>query len=130
MEVQGTELQPIDTATLLITMEQASLDAYRAKDENLFRKNLADDYVGISDDGFSSADDDVVVMKQFDLNVLDSKDQKLSFPTPDTGILTYTMMAEGTFDGTEIATTIYTSTVYVKRDGHWEAVLHNESIAR
>lgn len=129
MKVQGTELQSTDTAALLINREQKSLDAYREKDEQAFRKHLAEEYVGVSDDGFTSADDDVAQMHKFDLARLDSKDQKLVFPAEDTGILTYTMMSEGTYDGESVSTTIHVATVWVKKDDDWQVVLHTESIA-
>ena len=51
------------------------------------------------------------------------------FPTPDTGILTYKMYSEGSYDGEEFSNTMYVSTVWVKRDGKWQTVLHNECFA-
>lgn len=110
-------------------MEQACLDAYKAKDEAAFREHIGEDYVGVSDDGFRTIEDDIVEMNAIDLTRLDSKDQKLFFPTPDTGILTYTMMSEGMYDGEEFESTMYVSTVYVKRDARWQSVLHNECFA-
>lgn len=129
MAKEATELQSVETATLLINMEQACLDAYKAKDEAAFREHIAEDYVGVSDDGFRTIEDDIAEMNAIDLTKLDSADQKLFFPTPDTGILTYTMMSEGSYDGEEFSSTMYVSTVWVKRDNKWQSVLHNECFA-
>ena len=113
MSNQGTELKSVETATLLINLEQASLDAYREKDEARFREHIAEDYVGLSDDGFRTVDDDVAEMLAIELTELTSSDQKLFFPTPDTGILTYKMYSEGSYDGEEFSNTMYVSTVWV-----------------
>lgn len=129
MSQQGTELQSVETSALLINLEQASLDAYKSKDEAKFREHIAEDYVGLSDDGFRTVDDDVTEMHAIDLTRLDSSDQKLFFPTPDTGILTYKMYSEGSYDGEDFESTMYVSTVWVKRDGKWQTVLHNECFA-
>ena len=129
MSEQATELKSVETATLLINLEQASLDSYREKDEARFREHIAEDYVCVSDDGFRTVDDDVAEMMAIDLTKLTSSDQKLFFPTPETGILTYKMYAVGSYEGEEFTNTMYVSSVWVKRDGKWQTVLHNECFA-
>lgn len=109
-------------------MEKGFLETYKNKDAEAFKKNFADDYVGIANDGMQTVEKEIKKMSRFDVSSIRMEDEEVMFPAEDVAVLTYKMVSEGTFDGKEVSGTIYTSTVYLNRGDKWQVVLHTESM--
>lgn len=118
-----------ETKKQILEMEKGFLDAYRKRDAAAFTENFAEDYIGIANDGMKTTAGEVEKMNTFDLDELHLEDEEISFPAENTAIVTYKMVSHGRFQGKEVTGKIYTSTVWIKRDGQWSAVLHTESTA-
>ncbi len=112
----------------LIEMEKGFLEAYKNKDSEAFKKNFADDYVGVANDGMQTVEKEIKKMSHFDVENIEMQDEKVVFPAENVAVLTYKMVSTGTFDGKKISGSIYASTVYLNRDDEWQAVLHTESM--
>ena len=54
-------------------------------------------------------------------------DEKVYFPTPDIGIVTYTVHQGFEVDGKQQKKVAYDSTTWVNKDGSWVAALHTET---
>jgi hypothetical protein len=114
---------------LLIDRERATVAAFKARDEREFTRFFSTRYVGIANDGIKSAVDEIAGMHRLQLREIMMDDEDVSFPSPDVGIITYTMKVRGRAGDDPISATIYTSTVYANEGGDWRAVLHTESMA-
>jgi Domain of unknown function (DUF4440) len=113
----------------LIEMERATIAAFKAKNDEAFTKFFSKNYVGIANDGMKTPADEVSGMHELDLREVEVVAETVSFPTPDVGILTYTMKVKADAGGKSVAGNIYASTVYAREGGAWRAVLHTESMA-
>ncbi len=112
----------------LIELEKQTLAAYKRHDAPAFTKAFGRDYIGVANDGVLTAEDELKKMTQLELSELHLEDPKVTFPTESVAVITYKMITSGKAAGKPMSATIYTSTVYVKRE-RWEAVLHTEAMA-
>ena len=112
----------------LSAMETKLWDAWKNKDPKPFDMHLAADSVIVGEQGVSGKSTvakDITSMpcevKSFTLT-----DWKLSRVNANTALLTYKGAADGTCMGTAIPTT-WSSSLWVRRKGTWQAVFHQET---
>ena len=115
----------------LVDMETALWNAWKSKDPKPFETHLAADSVMVGEQGVSgkgTVAKDITSMpcevKSFTLS-----DWKLTKYGANYALLTYKGAADGTCMGQPIPTT-WSSSLWVKRKGAWQAAFHQETPAK
>lgn len=115
----------------LSDMETALWNAWKNKDPKPFETHLSADSVMVGEQGVSgkaTIAKDITSMpcevKSFTLS-----DWKLTKLNANTALVTYKGAADGTCMGTAIPTT-WSTTIWVKRKGTWQAAFHQETPVR
>jgi len=125
-EVQSAK--PVSSLEAFSARENRFWTAFQKKDVEGFRNMVTDDYLNIDYAG------EVATASEFaaaiaDFNVADFKlsDFRLIQPTPATAILVYHARLHFTYKGTPGTSDVISSTVWVKRQGHWLASHYQET---
>jgi Domain of unknown function (DUF4440) len=113
----------------LLDMERVTVEAFKRKDDDAFTRHFAHSYIGIANDGIKGAADEVAGMRKLDIADIRIENETVVFPAENVGLVTYTMVVDGSLKGKDISGSIHTSTVYIHQEGEWKAVLHTESSA-
>jgi hypothetical protein len=112
----------------LVDMETALWNAWKNKDAKPFETHLAVDTVMVSEQGIggkATIAKDITSMP-CDVKSFTLSDWKLTKYGANHALLTYKAAAEGTCMGTAIPTT-WSSSLWVKRKGMWQAAFHQET---
>lgn len=107
---------------MILDNENSVWNAVKDKDMEKYGNYLADDYVGIDDNGIVNKNEDIQLTKDQDLKSFSISDQKVVFPTKDVAIVAYKVTTSRTNKGKDFNTTSYSSATWVKRDGKWLTV--------
>jgi hypothetical protein len=115
----------------LSAMETKLWDAWKNKDAKPFEMHLAADGVMVGEEGIGSKSDVVKMMANMPCEVksFTLTDWKLTRLNANTALLTYKGAADGTCMGTPIPTT-WSSSLWVRRKGTWQAFFHQETPAK
>lgn len=127
----AADSQSKEPSSLLATFsarENSFWTVFQKKDIEGFKKMVTDDYLNIDYAG------DIATASEFaaaisDFNVTDFKlsDFRLIQPTPTTAIVVYHTRLHFTYKGTPGSGDLISSTVWVKRKGHWVASHYQET---
>lgn len=115
----------------LSEMETKLWDAWKNKDAKPFEMHLAADGVMVGEEGVGSKNDVVKMMANMPCEVksFTLTDWKLTRLNANTALLTYKGAADGTCMGTAIPAT-WSSSLWVRRKGTWQAFFHQETPAK
>jgi ketosteroid isomerase-like protein len=128
----SAQMTPADKTAIEKTLtanEQKINDAIIKGDAATFKSMVAEDAVGIDDQGPSTVADMAKMLKPGNAKVTESKLDaiKVIWVDTNTAVLTYTWTGKGTFMGQPVHSPTYASTVYTKRGTRWVAVFHQET---
>ena len=115
----------------LIASEKKLWDAWKNKDAKVFRTWLANDSVGIGEQGVQGK---AQLLKDIEAGGCDVKsfelsDFKMTSISSEAVVLTYKGTADGTCAGTAIPP-VWASSTWVKRGAKWLALTHQETPAK
>jgi len=112
----------------LSASENKLWQAWKNKDPKPFQLSLASDSVMIGDSGVGTKKDVVAMMASMpcEIRSFTLSDWKLTMVNPDTALLTYKGVADGTCGGKPIPT-VWASSLWVDRKGRWLAFSHQET---
>jgi len=115
----------------LSEMETALWNAWKNKDAKPFETHLSSDSVMVGEMGVGAKNDVVKMMASMpcDVKSYTLTDWKLTKLGASTALITYKGAAEGTCGGQPIPTT-WSSSLWVKRKGTWQAAFHQETPAK
>lgn len=110
-------------------MERENMGWMLLKQKRLdeFGKAFGADSQGVYGAGIMNLSEEMAAFKTVNLDSYSLMNMKAVFPTPETGIVTYQVAAKGMFMGKAFDETWNVSSVWVKRRGDWQIVLHTES---
>jgi len=116
--------------TQIIALEKAGWEAWKNKNAAWFQTNLAEDALQVNGGGVLNKSQIVKVsgtdceVKSFSLDNF-----KFVMLNKDAALITFTGMQDGVCSGKTIPATVYSTSVYVKRDGKWLNALYTETPA-
>ncbi len=117
----------------LVTLEKGLWTAWGKADGEMFRKNLTEDHVQVvaGMETFTGRDAIAAEISAGGCKVesFDFHDVKVRQLVPDVAILSYTATQEAICDGTKLPAKIYSSSVYVRKDGKWLSASYQETPA-
>ena len=110
--------------------EQMLLDAFRAKNADVFRKDLATNALMIDGGGISDRERILtdIASPECTISSATVTDPKILNVDRDSAVLYYTMKTDGKCGTNPVPGTVYASTLYNKRAGKWVPVFHQETV--
>jgi hypothetical protein len=113
---------------VLSAKETALWEAWKNKQSRPFELSLASDGVMIGEQGVGTKADVVKMMATdaCDIKSFTLSDWKVTMANPDTALLTYKGVADGTCAGQPIPA-VWASSLWVNRKGRWLAFSHQET---
>ena len=110
--------------------ETALWNGFKNKDMKPFEEHLGADSMVIDSSGVMNKTSLPEGMKMCDIKSFTLSDWKLTKPTTTTALLMYKGTQEGTCGGAPVPSTVWASTLWVKRKDVWVTVFHQETAAR
>ena len=119
------------TKAQLIKMEKQAWESWKNSNGSYFQSYLADTAVGVRASGTF---DKAQMVKAFssgscEVRSVSLDDFKLVMPQGKTAILTYKAVQDANCDGVIVPSTVWASTVLIKKNGNWLATFHQETPA-
>ena len=114
----------------LAEKETALWNAFKNKDMKPFDMYLGKDVVVLDTGGVMAKDSLPEGMKMCDIKSFTLSDWKMTKPTTTTALLVYKATQEGTCAGAPVPSTVWVSSLWVKRKDAWVTVFHQETPAR
>ena len=108
----------------LLQKENAAWQAFKDKNADDFKKVVAADLVAVYAEGFSDMAKEMSDMQKWDVKSFAINDYKITSYGTDTVISTYTVTVAGTYDGKDASGTYNAASVWMQRDGEWQAIYH------
>ena len=117
------------TEKALIASEMKINEAVAKGDKAAFNALVTPDAWSADGTGFMKVSDFSGMMEQLKLTTWKIADEKVTWASADTAVVTYTWTGSGTFQGQKLPAKTYVSTVWTKRGDKWLAAYHQESEA-
>jgi hypothetical protein len=114
----------------LAANETALWNAFKNKDMKPFEEHLGADAIVVDSSGVMNKTSLPEGMKMCDIKSFSLSDWKLIKATTTTALLVYKGTQEGTCGGAPVPSTVWASSLWVKRKDVWVAVFHQETAAR
>ena len=119
------------TKAQLIKLEKQAWESWKNSNGGYFQSYLADTAVGVRASGIF---DKAQMVKAFSsgscvVRSVSLDDFKLVMPKEKTAILTYKAVQDATCGGEPVPSTVWASTVLIKKNGNWLATFHQETPA-
>jgi len=119
------------TKAQLIKLEKQAWESWKNSNGSYFQSYLADSVVVVRASGTF---DKAQVVKSFssgdcEVRSVSLDDFKLVMPQEKTAILTYRAVQDVTCGGMILPSTVWASTVLIKKNGNWLATFHQETPA-
>jgi hypothetical protein len=112
---------------MIIEKEKGQWELYKNKQVDDLRKNEAVNYRGAYPDGIKDKDKDAQASLAMDMKSYSVSDFFVTFPNPDTAVMTYKSVVNGSVKGKDASGTNYSSAVWVKEGGEWKSLLYTET---
>jgi Domain of unknown function (DUF4440) len=108
----------------IMDLEKAVMEAYKNKKADMFRKYLANNYVGINADGTTKKTSVVAQMQNTDLRNYSFADMKVVFPKVGVAVVTYKSTVDSSAAGQDTSGAYNVASVWTKRWGNWVLISH------
>lgn len=108
----------------IMDLEKAVMEAYKNKKADMFRKYLANNYVGINADGTTKKTSVVAEMQNTDLRNYSFADMKVVFPKVGVAVVTYKSTMDSSAAGQDTSGAYNVASVWTKRWGNWVLISH------
>ena len=113
----------------LVELETSMWNAWKNKDASVFEKNLSKDTVLVDGSGVSGKASVTGGMAQCNIKSFSLSDWKITKLGASTALLTYKAVQDGTCGGTAVPSTVWASSIWMKRKDVWVATFHQETPA-
>ncbi len=108
----------------IIDLEKAVTEAHKNKKADMFRKYLANNYIGINADGTTKKSSEIAEMQNTDLRNYSFADMKVVFPKAGVAIVTYKSTVDSSAAGQDTSGAYNVASVWTKRWGNWVLISH------
>ena len=128
----ATATVAVNTAEMekaVIEIEKQAWEWFRTKNAEEMRKHGAPGSRDVTASGISDAEESLKNLKDTDLKEVAFSDWKVTFPVPDTAIVTYKNTNKGSYKGKDTSGTYHNSAVWVKINGEWKSAIYTETKA-
>lgn len=116
---------------MFMAMEKRAWDAFGKGEGKYFESSLTDDAQIIGDSGNMNKAAIVAMIntKPCTIKSYNLSNFKVTMLDSNTAIATYEAAEDGTCGGMALPAKVYGTSIYVKRKGKWQGVLHQETAA-
>ncbi len=126
----ATPLAATMTEADAVAKEKAIWDTIKTKDYEAFGNMLAEDQLEVTGDGVFDKAGSIASVKEFEPTEVTFSDWKYLSIDKDAYAISYTVDVKAKYKGKEIAENGRASSAWVKRDGKWLAIYHQECMVK
>ncbi len=127
--VTVTAMNTAEMEKAVIEIEKQAWENFRTKNVEAMRKGAGPGSREVTASGILDSEESLKNVKDYDLKEVAFSDWKVTFPVPDTAIVTYKTQAKGSHKGKDTSGTYHSSAVWVKINGEWKSALYTEAKA-
>ena len=113
----------------IIALEKAGWEAWKNKDVSWFQNNLSADALHVDGAGVTNKSQSIKAVADCEVKSVSLDNFKFLMLDKNSALITFTGTQDGVCSGKTIPTTVYPTSVYVKRDGKWLNALYTETPA-
>jgi hypothetical protein len=115
----------------LIALQNQINDAWKNKNSDFYKSQIPDDAVLVSPTGPLSKSEVIGVVSSMPckINGFSTDNYKVTMLSPDVAVLTFKVSVDADCNGQKASETAWATTMYMKRQGKWQAVFHQETPA-
>lgn len=127
---QAAKTKNSDAEQKVISAEKQLWEAWKNKDFEPFKQNLAADSVMVDMGGIVYGKDKAVDMLSktpCDVKSYALSDTKVDWIDKNTALLTYKADSDATCGGQKSPPSVYASSIWVSKGGKWQAAFHQET---
>lgn len=125
----ATAMNMAEMEKTVIDLEKKAWESFRTKNVEEMRKVAAPGSRDVTASGVQEAEVSIKDIGNTELKDVTFSDWKVSFPVPDTAIVTYKDTQTSSYKGKDRSGSYYSSAVWVKIDGKWKNALYTETKA-
>lgn len=114
---------------MIIDLEKNAWEDFRTKNVGEIRRHAAPGSKGLYSTGIEDLEQSIKNLNDLEIKSVSFSDWKVSFPVPDTAVVTYQNTNASSFKGKDTSGTFYSSAVWVKVNGEWKGALYAEAKA-
>jgi hypothetical protein len=113
----------------LVAMEKQAWESWKTRNGGFFQTFLSEDSINV---GSTGVDNKSAIVKFISSPMCEIKSYSMDnlqmiMTDKKTAILTYKAMQDGTCDGKTIPSSVWATSMYVKRNGKWVSNFHQET---
>ena len=106
------------------TKEKAAWQSFKDKKTDEFQKLLSPDFMAVYADGIQTKQQEIDLMKKWDLKSFAFSDFKLVMTDADTALVTYQVKVEATVEGKDASGTYNAASIWQMKNGEWHPIFH------
>jgi hypothetical protein len=110
----------------IITKEKAAWQAFKDKKADDFKKVVSADMMAVYDQGIYNMAKEMDAMAKMDMKSFSLSEFNVSFPDPETAIITYKAKVDGTSEGHDASGSYNAGSVWRMKSGEWRAIFHTD----
>lgn len=129
---QAAKSKNADVEQKLTAAEKQLWEAWKNKDMGPFKEHLTNDTVMVDPGGVTQGKDkavDFMTKNPCDVKSYSLGDMKIDWIDKDTALVTYKADADATCGGQKTPSPVYSSSLWVKKNGKWLGAFHQETAA-
>ena len=117
---------------MIIATEKKLWEAWKNKDMKFFKANLSSDAIMIGNSGVADKKTALTAMEgeACEVTTYELSDIKVTFLNSSTALLTYKSTQDATCGGEKVPPAVWSSSLYLMRNGRWYAASHQETPAK
>jgi ketosteroid isomerase-like protein len=113
-----------------MAQERSGLDAQKTGDLATFGASTAEDAIFVDAHEPATKAEVIEHTAEFRLHEYTMADVRFIKPTPDSGLIVYTITESGSSHGKDFTARVHVSSLWLKRDGKWLCEFSHETGAR
>jgi Domain of unknown function (DUF4440) len=113
----------------IVDLEKKAWQSYKDHQPDAFKGLMGPDYAAVYAEGIKDINGELGDMKNVELRSFDMTNTRVSHPSAEVAMLTFTCAVQGSAEGKDISGTYNCGSVYLKQNGKWVGVFHAEAKA-
>ena len=110
----------------IIAKEKAAWQAFKDKKADDFKKIISADLMAVYDSGIKNLAQEIDTMGKMNMTSFNLSDINVTFPDPETALITYKVKVDATMEGKDISGSYNAGSVWRIKKGEWQGIFHTD----
>ena len=110
----------------IIAKEKAAWQAFKDKKADDFKKIISADLMAVYDSGIKNLAQEIDTMGKMNMTSFNLSDINVTFPEPETALITYKVKVDATMEGKDISGSYNAGSVWRIKKGEWQGIFHTD----